>query len=86
MIGPQIPLSDPGLSLVYQNSLSLIRTLKTLQSHDGLLDEIAEEVHSLHHNLQSHDGLLDENSEEVNNLQSPCEKNVLLTGIKTLSP
>ena len=35
-----------------------------MQSHDALLDEIAEEVHDLHHNLQSLDGLLDENSEE----------------------
>ena len=46
-----------------------------LQSHDGLLDENAEEVHNLHHNLQSHDGLPDKNAKEVNylhhNLQSP---------------
>ena len=46
-----------------------------LQSHDGLNDENAEEVHNLHHNLQSHDGLPDENTKEVNylhhNLQSP---------------
>ena len=43
--------------------------VNNLQSHDGLLDENAEEVYNLHHNLQSPDGLLDENSEEVRNLQ-----------------
>ena len=37
---------------------------------NGLLDENAEEVQSLHHTLQSHDCLLDENAEEVHNLQS----------------
>ena len=47
---------------------------KDLQSHDGLLDENAKEVQTLHCNLQSPDGLLDENSEEVQNLQSPDEK------------
>ena len=45
------------------------------QSHDGLLDENAEEVHNLQHNLQSHDGVPDENAEDVHNLyhnlQSP---------------
>ena len=41
---------------------------EALQSHDGVLDGNAEEVHSLHHNLQFHDGLLDENAEEAHNL------------------
>ena len=44
--GPKITRSDPRLSLVYQNSVSLMITLKTLQSHDGLPDENAEEVHT----------------------------------------
>ena len=52
-----------------------MRTVKVLQSHDGILDENAEEVHYLHYNLQSHGGLLDENAEKVqnlhHNLQSP---------------
>ena len=52
-----------------------MRTLKTLQSHDDLLNENAEEAHNLHHNLQSPDGILDENAEEAHNLhhtlQSP---------------
>ena len=73
-----------------------------LHSHDGLLDEKAEDVHNLHHNLRSHDGLLDENAKEVHNLhhnlQSPdglldensaiawWKKNVFLAAIRTLSP
>ena len=32
---------------LHQNSVSLMRTLKTLQSHDGLLDEYTEEAHNL---------------------------------------
>ena len=63
----------------------MMRTLNTLQSHDGLLDVNAKEVHSLHHNLQSPDGLFDENSEEVHNLKTPDEQNVFLTAIRTLS-
>ena len=56
---PLIGLSE--LCILDENS-------EDLQSHDGLLNENAEEVHCLHHNLQSHDGLLDENFEEVHNL------------------
>ena len=72
---PLIDLSE--LCILDENS-------EDLQSHDGLLDKNAEEVHNLHHNLQSHDGLLDENSEEVHNLQSPDQKNAFLTAIRTL--
>ena len=52
-----------------------MRTLKTLQSHDDLLNENAEEAHNLHHNRQCPDGILDENAEEAHDLphtlQSP---------------
>ena len=44
-----------------------------LQSHDGLLDEKAEEIHNLHHNRQSHDGVLDENAKEVHDLHHKLE-------------
>ena len=54
--------------------LSELCILEDLQSHEGLLDENAEEVHNLHHTLQSTDGLLDENYEEVHDLRSPDEK------------
>ena len=92
---PLIGLSE--LCILDKNS----EEVHNLQSHDGLLDENAEENrhHNLQspnglrdknaeeaHNLQSSDGLLDENSEEVHNLQSPDEKNVFLTAFRTLSP
>ena len=53
---PLIGLSE--LCILDENS-------EDLQSHDGLLNENAEEAHNLHHNLQSSDGLLDENAEEA---------------------
>jgi hypothetical protein len=46
-----------------------MKTLKTLQSYDDLLNANAEEAHNQHHNLQSPNGILDENAEEVHNLQ-----------------
>ena len=60
---PLIDLSE--LCILYENS----KEVHNLQSHYGLLDKKAEEVHNLHHNLHSPDGLLDENAEEVHNLQ-----------------
>ena len=52
-----------------------MRTLETLQSHDDLLNENAEEAHNLHHNMQSPNTILYENAEEAHNLhhnlQSP---------------
>ena len=60
---PLISLSE--LCILDENS----EEVHNLQSHDGLINENAEEAHYLHHNLQSPDGLLDENSEVVLNLQ-----------------
>ena len=75
----------PGLIVLLELCI-IDENSEDLQSHDGLCDENAEEVHNLHYNLQSHDGRLHENAEEVHNLQSPDEKNVFLTAIRTLSP